>query len=81
MKPGKHIVCEKAVTMNVEELDAILKLAKETGKTFRVQQNRRWTPDFLITRELTKINKSEKYSKSKRACKGLMEFMVIGAMN
>lgn len=79
MKPGKHIVCEKAVTMNVEELDAILN--KETGKTFRVQQNRRWVPDFLITRELTKINKSEKYSKSKRVCKGLMEFMVIGAMN
>lgn len=54
LNAGKHVVCEKPVTMNVEELDEILKVAKETGKTFMVHQNRRWDPDFLITRELYK---------------------------
>ncbi|EOH92500.1 hypothetical protein UAW_03020 [Enterococcus haemoperoxidus ATCC BAA-382] len=54
LQAGKHVVCEKPVAMNVEELDAILKVAKETGKIFMVHQNRRWDPDFLITRELYK---------------------------
>lgn len=54
LKAGKHVVCEKPVTMNVEELDEVLKIAKETGKTFMVHQNRRWDPDFLMTRELYK---------------------------
>lgn len=54
LKAGKHVVCEKPVTMNVEELDEVLKVAKETNKTFMVHQNRRWDPDFLITRELYK---------------------------
>jgi len=54
LKAGKHVVCEKPVAMNVAELDEILKVAKETGQTFMVHQNRRWDPDFLITRELYK---------------------------
>lgn len=54
LEAGKHVVCEKPVTMNVEELDEVLKVAKETGQTFMVHQNRRWDPDFLLTRELYK---------------------------
>ena len=49
---GKHVICEKPVAMNVTELDAILKVAKETGNTFMVHQNRRWDPDFLVIRDL-----------------------------
>ena len=49
---GKHVICEKPVAMNVAELDAILKVAKETGNTFMVHQNRRWDPDFLVIRDL-----------------------------
>lgn len=52
LKAGKHVVCEKPVAMNVEELDEITSVAKETGKTFMVHQNRRWDPDFLTIREL-----------------------------
>lgn len=54
LKAGKHVVCEKPVTMNVAELDEILNVAKQTDQTFMVHQNRRWDPDFLITRELYK---------------------------
>lgn len=49
---GKHVICEKPVAMNVTELDAILNVAKETGNTFMVHQNRRWDPDFLVIRDL-----------------------------
>lgn len=52
LKAGKHVVCEKPVTMNVAEFDDILKVVEETGKVFMVHQNRRWDEDFLIIREL-----------------------------
>ncbi|KAF1299510.1 dehydrogenase [Enterococcus sp. JM4C] len=54
LRAGKHVVCEKPVTMNTQELDEILAVSKETGKTFMAHQNRRWDPDFLIVRELYK---------------------------
>lgn len=54
MKAGKHVVCEKPVAMNTQELDEILQVAKETQQIFMVHQNRRWDPDFLIIRELYK---------------------------
>ena len=31
LRAGKHVVCEKPVAMNVQELDEILAVAKETG--------------------------------------------------
>ena len=49
---GKHVICEKPVAMNFAELDDILAVAKETGNTFMVHQNRRWDPDFLVIRDL-----------------------------
>lgn len=52
LRAGKHVVCEKPVTMNVAELDEILAVAEETGRIFMVHQNRRWDPDFLIIRRL-----------------------------
>ena len=54
LKAGKHVVCEKPVTMNVAELDEVLAVAEATGKVFMVHQNRRWDPDFLIIRRLFK---------------------------
>ncbi|MGM0125443.1 hypothetical protein IGI37_002842 [Enterococcus sp. AZ194] len=54
MRAGKHVICEKPVAMNTQEFDEILAVAKETGQTFMVHQNRRWDPDFLIIRELYK---------------------------
>lgn len=54
LRAGKHVICEKPVAMSVAELDEILAVAKETGNTFMVHQNRRWDPDFLTIRELYK---------------------------
>ncbi|MFD1175957.1 Gfo/Idh/MocA family protein [Paenibacillus puldeungensis] len=52
LRAGKHVVCEKPVAMNTQELDEIVAIAEETGNVFMVHQNRRWDPDFLIIRQL-----------------------------
>ena len=52
LKAGKHVVCEKPVMMNTEELEEVIALAKLENKVFMVHQNRRWDNDFLIIRDL-----------------------------
>jgi predicted dehydrogenase len=52
LQAGKHVVCEKPVTMNLQEFDEILQVAEEENRVFMVHQNRRWDPDFLLVREL-----------------------------
>lgn len=52
LEHGKHVVCEKPVTMNTEELEDILAVAKKTGKLFTVHQNRRWDKDFVIVKKI-----------------------------
>lgn len=54
MKSGKHVVCEKPVTMNAKELEEIIQVEKETGKLFSVHQNRRWDKDYVIIKEILK---------------------------
>lgn len=49
---GKHVVCEKPVTMNVKELEEIMKVSKETGKLFSVHHNRRWDKDYNIIKKI-----------------------------
>ncbi|MGG5315908.1 Gfo/Idh/MocA family protein [Enterococcus sp. AZ072] len=57
LQAGKHVVCEKPVTLTTKEFDEILAVAHETDCVFMVHQNRRWDPDFLIIRELYKNRK------------------------
>jgi scyllo-inositol 2-dehydrogenase (NADP+) len=52
MRAGKHVICEKPVTMNADELEEIIAAAKETGKTFSIHQNRRWDKDYRIIKEI-----------------------------
>ena len=47
LRAGKHVICEKPVALNAAELEDILAVEQETGKTFVVHQNRRWDEDFL----------------------------------
>ncbi len=51
LRAGKHVVCEKPVTMDAAELEEIIAVSKETGKVFSVHQNRRWDKDYRIVRE------------------------------
>ena len=44
---GKHLLCEKPVTMNRGDLLEIMEKAKEKGLIFTVDQNRRVNRDFI----------------------------------
>lgn len=56
LRHGKHIICEKPVTMNSAELEEIIKVSKETGKLFSVHQNRRWDKDYKIIKKILEDN-------------------------
>ncbi len=52
LRAGKHVVCEKPVTMNADELKEIIEVRDETGKLFSVHQNRRWDKDYCIVKKI-----------------------------
>jgi predicted dehydrogenase len=52
LQAGKHVICEKPVTLNSQELEEILKVAEQTGKLFVVHQNRRWDEDYLSVKRI-----------------------------
>ena len=51
LNAGKHVICEKPVMMNSQELEDVLEVAKLQDKVFTVHQNRRWDKDFRIVKE------------------------------
>lgn len=52
LRAGKHVICEKPVAMNAQELEDIMAVSKETGKLFSIHQNRRWDKDYKIIQKL-----------------------------
>ena len=52
LESGKHVLCEKPVTLNTAEFDEIVAVANKTGKIFTVHQNRRWDSDYLTVRKI-----------------------------
>ena len=57
LNAGKHVICEKPVTLSIAEFDAITAAAKANGKIFEVHQNRRWDTDFLALKALIESEK------------------------
>jgi scyllo-inositol 2-dehydrogenase (NADP+) len=43
---GKHVLVEKPVSVNLEELSELLRIAKQKNRHLFVYQNRRWDSDF-----------------------------------
>lgn len=52
LRAGKHVICEKPVTMNVAELEEIIEVSKEVGKIFSIHQNRRWDKDYVTIKTI-----------------------------
>lgn len=52
LQQGKHVICEKPVTLNEADFLEILAVAEKMRRHFFVHQNRRWDPDFRIIEEL-----------------------------
>lgn len=53
MRAGKHVICEKPVTISSAELAEIEEASKKYGRIFTIDQNRRTNPDFLLMRKYT----------------------------
>lgn len=51
-RAGKHIICEKPVAMSVAELDEMVKTVNACGVKFTVHHQRRFDPDFRVTKEV-----------------------------
>jgi scyllo-inositol 2-dehydrogenase (NADP+) len=47
LETGIHVITEKPFAVTVEDCDAVIALAKETGKMLSVYHNRHWDPDVL----------------------------------
>lgn len=47
IKAGKHVLCEKPVALNSEELNQMILTAEVHNKVFTVNQNRRFNRDFI----------------------------------
>lgn len=57
LRHGKHVLCEKPVTITSDELIEIMEVAKETGKVFTIDQNRRVNCDFVLMHRCLKEGK------------------------
>jgi predicted dehydrogenase len=50
LRAGKHVVCEKPLCFTVEQADALIAAARDSGAVLTAYQNRRWDQDFLALR-------------------------------
>lgn len=49
---GKNVVTDKPMCLNLQECDAMIAAAEESGKLLSTFQNRRWDGDYLTVRKL-----------------------------
>ncbi|MBM7650809.1 Gfo/Idh/MocA family protein [Neobacillus cucumis] len=52
LNAGKHVICEKPVTIYSADLVEIMETAKINDRAFIVHQNRRWDEDFLTMKKI-----------------------------
>ena len=52
MKAGKHVICEKPVTLSLRSFDRMIDAANKSGVKFSVHQNRRWDVDYLAMKQV-----------------------------
>jgi len=52
MRAGKHVFCQKPMSLSIAEGIAMTKVAKETGVTYQVGNQGRSNPDYIFTENL-----------------------------
>ena len=56
MEHGKHVVCEKPITLSSALLDEMIAVSEKTSRLLTVHQNRRWDNDFLTAKRIIENN-------------------------
>jgi scyllo-inositol 2-dehydrogenase (NADP+) len=49
---GKHVICEKPVTLSSQDLAEMIEASNKYNRIFTVHQNRRWDIDFMAVKKL-----------------------------
>jgi len=52
LRAGKHVLCEKPMSLNLDECKEMIKVARECGKELMVGQVGRYTPAFVEAKRL-----------------------------
>ena len=52
LETGKHVICEKPVTLSCDSLRRMIAAADRAGRVFSVHQNRRFDVDYLAMKQL-----------------------------
>lgn len=52
LQAGKHVICEKPVTLSAADLEEMKAAAKEAGRFLTVHQNRRWDRGYCILKQV-----------------------------
>ena len=52
MSRGKHVICEKPVTLSSADLQDIIDASHKYNRLFTTHQNRRWDVDYLMMKEV-----------------------------
>ena len=52
LRTGKHVIVEKPMADSLANVDEMIAVAKETGKILTINQNRRYSADFLQVRKV-----------------------------
>lgn len=78
LQAGKHVICEKPVTITSTDFLDIVEVAKKENRVFTVHQNRRWDEDFRIIKDMIgKKTVGELFQVESRV-QGLTAFRVTG---
>ena len=52
LEAGKHVLCEKPMTLDLDEAAAIAAAVRRTGKNFMIAHPTRYTPAFILAKKL-----------------------------
>ena len=52
LEAGKHVLCEKPMTLDLGEAAAIADAVRKTGKTFMIAHPTRYTPAFILAKKM-----------------------------